>query len=154
MRPSQVIVAAATVVVLGVGLAALFSAGGGSTQTKAVTTVEVGVANTSAQSEITIPDVRGETGPQASQAFFALGFQSVYAANITQPGAKPGIVLQQEPLAGSKVTLANTTIHLMIAASSPGSVRYLPHRSGLIAAGHEPPGLLSRNTKIAPVRRL
>jgi hypothetical protein len=105
VRPSRILIAVVTAAVLGLGLTALFSAGGGTTQTNSVTTVEIGVANPSVQSEITVPDVRGETGAQASQSFFALGFQAVYAANITQPGAKAGTVLEQVPAAGSKVAL-------------------------------------------------
>ena len=58
------------------------------------------------------------------------GSRSVYAANITQPGAKAGTVLEQVPAAGSKVALGDTTIHLTIAASGPSSVRFVPHRSG------------------------
>jgi beta-lactam-binding protein with PASTA domain len=92
--------------------------------------VEIGVANTSVQSEITIPIVRGETGPQASQEFFSLGFQAVYVTNITQPGAKAGTVLEQMPAAGSRGKLDDTTIHLTIAASGPGSVRFIPHPKG------------------------
>lgn len=93
-------------------------------------TVEIGVANTSVQSEITIPNVRGETGAQASQVFFSLGFQAVYATNITEPGEKAGTVLDQMPAAGSRGTLDDTTIHLTIAASGPGSVRFVPHPKG------------------------
>jgi len=130
MRLSRIIIAAVTAAVLGLGLTALFSAGGGTMQTNSVAKVEIGVANASIQSEITVPNVRGETGAQASQAFFALGFQAVYAANITQPGAKAGTVLEQVPVAGSKVALEDTTIHLSIAASGPSSVRFVPHRSG------------------------
>jgi beta-lactam-binding protein with PASTA domain len=130
MQPSRILIAAVTAAVLGLGLTALFSAGGGTTQTNSVATVEIGIANPSVHSEITVPDVRGETGAQASQAFFALGFQAVYAANTTQPGAKAGTVLEQVPAAGSKVALDDTTIHLTIAASGPGSVRFVPHRRG------------------------
>lgn len=130
MRLSRIIIAAVTVAVLGLGLTALFSAGGGTTQTNSVATVEVGVANTSVQSEVTVPDVRGETEAQASQAFFSLGFQAVYAANSIQPGARAGTVLEQTPAAGSRVALDSTTIHLTIAASGPGSVRFVPHRTG------------------------
>ena len=115
MRLSRIIIAAVTAAVLGLGLTALFSASGGTTQTNSVATLEVGVANPSIQSEITVPNVRGETGAQASQAFFALGFQVVSAANITQPGAKAGTVLEQVPAAGSKVALDDTTVHLTIA---------------------------------------
>ena len=129
MRLSRIIIVAATAAVLGLGLTALFSAGGGTTQSS-VATVEIGVAHPSIQSEITVPDVRGETGAQASQAFFALGFQAVYAANIAQPEAIAGTVLEQVPAAGSKVALDDTTIHLTIAASGPGSVRFVPHRRG------------------------
>ena len=86
--------------------------------------------NPSIQSEITVPNVRGETGAQASQAFFALGVQVVSAANVTQPGVKAGTVLEQVPAAGSKVALNDTTIHLTIAASGPSSVRFVPHRRG------------------------
>ena len=134
MWRSRIAVAAVTVVVLGLGLAALFSTGRGSGTNPAAVAV-VGVANPSGgitvpQSEITIPDVRGETGAQASQAFFALGFHAVYAANITQPGANAGAVLEQVPTAGSKVALGDTTIHLTIAASGPSSVRFVPHRKG------------------------
>ena len=130
MRPSRIIIAAVTAAVLGLGLTALFSAGGGTTQTNSVATVEVGEAKPSIQSEITVPNVRGETGVQASQAFFALGLQAVYAADITQPGAKAGTVLEQLPAAGSRVALDDTAIHLTIAASGPSSVRFVPHRRG------------------------
>ncbi len=130
MRLSRIIIVAVTAAVLGLGLTALFSASGGTTQTNSVATVEIGVANPSIQSEITVPNVRGETGAQASQAFFALGFQVVSAANITQPGAKAGTVLEQVPAAGSKVALDDTTVHLTIAASGPSSVRFVPHRKG------------------------
>jgi beta-lactam-binding protein with PASTA domain len=131
MRLSRIIIAAVTAAVLGLGLTALFSAGGGTTQTNSVATVEIGVTNPSVQSEITVPEVRGETGSQASQAFFALGFQAVYAANVTQPEAKAGTVLEQVPAAGSKVALDDTTIRLTIATSgAPSSVRFVPHRRG------------------------
>jgi len=130
MRPSRILIAAVTAAVLGLGLTALFSAGGGTTQTNSAATVEIGTAHPSVHSEITVPDVRGETGAQASQAFFALGFEAVYAANVAQPEAKAGTVLEQEPAAGSKVALDATTVHLTIAASGPGSVRYVPHRRG------------------------
>ena len=130
MRLSRITIVAITAAVLGLGLTALFSASGGTTQPNSVATVEIGVANPSTQSEITIPNVRGETGAQASQAFFALGFQVVSAANITQPGVKAGTVLEQVPAAGSKVALDDTTIHLTIAASGPSSVRFVPHRRG------------------------
>ena len=130
MRSSRIIIAAVTASVLGLGLTALFSASGGTTQGNPVATVEIGVANPSIQSEITVPNVRGETGAQASQAFFALGVQVVSAANITQPGVKAGTVLEQVPAAGSKVALNDTTIHLTIAASGPSSVRFVPHRRG------------------------
>ena len=46
-----------------------------------------------------------------------VGLQAVYAADITQPGAKAGTVLEQLPAAGSRVALDDTTIH-----------RRLPHR--------------------------
>ena len=130
MRPSRIIIAAVAASVLGLGLTALFSASGGATQGNPVATVEIGVANPSIQSEITVPNVRGETGAQASQAFFALGVQVVSAANVTQPGVKAGTVLEQVPAAGSKVALNDTTIKLTIAASGPGSVRFVPHRRG------------------------
>src|SRR5277367_5888845 len=129
MRLSQIIIAAVTALVLGLGLTALFSASGGTTRSNSVATVEIGVANPSIRSEITVPNVRGETGAQASQAFFALGFQVVSAANITQPGAKAGMVLEQVPAAGSKVALDDTTIHLTIAASGPSSIRFVPQPS-------------------------
>jgi PASTA domain len=129
MRLSRTTIAAVTALVLGLGLTALFSASGGTPQSDSVAPVEIGVANTSIQSEITVPNVRGEAGTQASQAFFALGFQAVSAANITQPGAKSGTVLEQVPAAGSKVALDDTTIHLTIAAS-PSSVRFVLHRRG------------------------
>ena len=102
MQLSRIIVAAVTATVLGLGLTVLFSAGGGTTQTNSVATVEIGVAHPSIQSEITVPNVRGETGAQASQAFFALGFQVVYAANITQPGAKAGTVWSKCPPRGRR----------------------------------------------------
>jgi PASTA domain len=131
MRLSRIIIAAVTAAVLGLGLTALLSTGSGTTQANSVTTVELGVTPPSIHlSEITVPDVRGETGTQASQAFFSLGFQAVYAANITQPGAKAGTILEQVPAAGSKVALDDTTIHLTIAASGPSSVRFVPHRRG------------------------
>jgi beta-lactam-binding protein with PASTA domain len=130
MRLSRIVIAAVTVTVLGLGLAALFNAGGGTTQTKPVATVEIGVANTSIQPEITIPNVRGETAAQASQVFFSLGFQAVHAADITEPGEKAGTVVEQLPAAGSRGTLDNTTIHLTIAASGPGNVRFVPHLNG------------------------
>jgi hypothetical protein len=129
MRLSRIVIAAVTVVVLGLGLTALFNAGG-TTQTNSVATVNIGVANTPVQSEITIPNVRGEPAAQASQAFFSLGFEAVYAANITEPGEEAGTVVEQMPAAGSRGTLDNTTIHLMIAASGPGNVQLVPHPKG------------------------
>ena len=132
MWRSRIAVAAVTVAVLGLGLLALFSTSSGTNPPK----VEVvGLANppggpTSQQAEITIPNVRGESATQASQAFFSLGFQLVYGASIAEPGVTPGTVLEQTPAAGSMKTLDDTSIHLSIAESSAGSVRIIPHRPG------------------------
>jgi hypothetical protein len=134
MWRSRIAVGAVTVAVLGLGLAALFSTGSGS-GTNPATVEVVGVANppggiTVRQSEITIPNVMGESVTQAAQSFFSLGFEAVYAANIAEPGATPGTVLEQSPAGGSKGTLDETTIHLTIAKSAAGSVRIVPHRKG------------------------
>ena len=129
MWRSRIALAVVAAAVLGVGLAALFSTGSGTTPP----TVEVvGVANapggpTARQAEITIPNVIGESAAQAAQAFFSLGFEVVDAANVAEPGQTPGTVVGQMPAAGSMTTLAATSIHLSIAEGAAGSVRIVPH---------------------------
>ncbi len=132
MWGSRIAVAAVTVAVLALGLAALFSTGRG---TNPPTVEFVGVANppgglTAPQAEITIPNVIGESAAQASQAFFSLGFQVVDAATIAEPGETPGTVVEQMPGAGSMTTLDDTSVHLSIAQSATGSVRIIPRRTG------------------------
>lgn len=130
MRTSRLITAVVTLAVFALGLTALFSAGGGTAQTNALPTVEIGVAKTPVQSAITIPNVKGETVVQASQTFFDLGFQAVYAANVNAPGERAGTVVEQMPAAGSRGTLVDTSVHLTVAASNRGAVRFVPHRKG------------------------
>ena len=101
MWGSRFAVAAVTVVVLGLGLAALFSTGSG---TNPPTVEFVGVASppggTAPRAEIVIPNVIGESAAQASQAFFSLGFQEVDAATIAEPGETPGTVVKKCPALG------------------------------------------------------
>jgi hypothetical protein len=126
----RIAVAAVTVAVLGLGLAALFSTGSG---TNPPTVEFVGFPPgglTAPQAEITIPNVIGESAAQASQAFFSLGFQVVDAATIAEPGETQGTVVEQMPGAGSMTTLGDTSIHLSIAGSAAGIVRIIPHRTG------------------------
>jgi beta-lactam-binding protein with PASTA domain len=129
------VVAGTAVAVFGLGLAAMFSTGGGTPQTTTEGTIEVGVANrspyyVSTGTKITIPNVRGESVTQAAQAFFSLGFQIVNVSNLDQPGATPGKVLEQRPAAGSMVPLGNTSLYLTVAGSAPGTVRIVPHTKG------------------------
>ena len=134
MWRSRIVVAVVTLFVLWLGLAALYSTGGGS-GTNPSTEEVVGVANPPGgiavqQSGITIPNVMGESVTQAARSFFSLGFQAVYAASIAEPGATPGTVLQQSPAGGSNRTLDDTTIHLTIAETAASSVRIVAHRNG------------------------